>query len=253
MLSVLYEEKITLELEEVEYLHHLKSKDVRHFELGIDAELYKRFNLKKNNWKDFDFAYHIPYHTGETYLPEFIKEQQSKKAYEAYFTFIDRTRFKETPTVVVHAGMSKNTDENLAYLDYLLNRTEQLGLGVRFALETIRSKDGTTAYTRDDIRVLINPFRSSRLKMCADLTHEYRTDGVVKGYEEDIIHTHFHGFTETTAHHSLTKENKMLFEEHLGGYVKKVPTVLENLYEEGYLEKLLYDLDWINHSAVKKL
>jgi sugar phosphate isomerase/epimerase len=244
MLSILFEEKILSEIDQKAYFELLKEQQINAFELGLNEELYKKFKLNKKHWKDFKYAYHVPYHAGDVYLAQHIKELTSKEAYENLFSFIDKTRNEETPTIIIHGDMEKKREVNLTYLDYLLNKSEQYHLPFRFALETIRSHTGSTTYSREDVRSLIDVFDSSRLKICADLTHEYRAQGKIESYESDIIHAHFHGFTKDTAHHHLSSENKEVFHDVLRAYIDQVPTVLENLYEEDYLRKLLADIKW---------
>lgn len=250
MLSILYEEKILNKVKEEEYLSLIKSHGVNHFEFGLDPCLFKSYHCHIKHWENFDVSFHMPYFTNPLYATERIGESQSKALLVDYLTFVDVIRQSEHPTIVIHLAPDDEGETPVRCLDFLLNQTARMHLPFNFALETHKSGDKGFV-SREMLQNMIKPFNSERLMICADLTHEYMATGEVPMLDQSVGHVHFHGFDHKASHLSLTDANKKVFEGVLPDYLHQHPLVLETLFHEAYLSRLIEDIKWVNERLLE--
>ena len=272
-LSFTLDEKVFADISPEKLIEKARDRNVSSFELSADTDIlsldkYKEIvSIVSSN--GLELNYHVPYFANEVYeLKHFSLYEDKLK--EKYLTFLNllenfQCSLNNNPIIVVHGcdyiegEKSKAMDDNLKFLDWMLNIVSKRNLPFTIALETLRKGDiRNTLDSRDDVFNILNSFKSDNLKICWDMCHDklnFHPDKtpISEDFLKHVVYCHVHGHNlkEDISHVSLvksdieySKEINELLKYDFSGCINI--EILSNFTKSTYLDDLFKDIDYMN-------
>lgn len=269
------DEKILKEIDSSELLAIAKNHSISSIELSPDEALLPLdtyLSLAKDcDDLDIDINFHIPYFAHKyLYDINYFSEFKAKmiKKYEGFFLTLEKIQdiTLSKSIVTLHGGeytfksdKANSFYNTLLFLDWLLNFIEKKNLSIKLALETLSGEcNQSIGSNREDIYKILNEFKSSRLGICWDISHDSTNYYPGKVPLDDelykyIIHTHIHGIDlkNSISHIPLLKSD-INFEDEINFLNRRNFEGTLNLelllkyIDTNYLEDLFNDIKYLN-------
>ncbi len=253
-----FDEKVLKDYEIEAFFNTLPKDSIDSIELAPDTSLlslstYKELG-KYMETINGSLNFHVPHFVNSNHFDFSSNKSVIIEHYTKLLSIIESLRqySVKIPKLVLHGATIKLADSNKAFddtlymSDYLLNFIEKKNLDIDLSFETLPKDSLCIGRSRQEVSKVIDEFKTSRLKICWDLCHDFYNYGKYILPDKDFIkntnYTHIHG-KDNVKHLSVKK----YFDYNL--FLKKINLdqtinieLLKDLCGKTYYEDLKNDL-----------
>jgi sugar phosphate isomerase/epimerase len=235
MFGLIFEEKKLTQMTLDAYIDYIRGLVIFNaLEIGFTEDLVSNSVLDAIQCMDYSLSFHMPYHLERLHtdaLSLSLDQELSRKDILSFLTFAYAIKTTRSPIMVIHLSDDKNHNQNMRYLNHLLEVNAKKQLGFRYAIENTLNPN--TYYNTQEILSYLSFFNTENLGLCLDLPN--MLIGKESTSATNPIHIHFHGFNSSENHLGL--DSSIEWKQLLSHYPNVIQT-LELLDRPDYFKAL---------------